>query len=77
MYGSTATPPLREVSVMRSVTVAASFGVANGRFARVNPLVPFSGPGETLPYHESDHVLNIAYNVLVGGQRLEDIELRR
>jgi len=32
---------------MRSVTVAASFGVANGRFARVNPLVPFSGPGET------------------------------
>ena len=30
-----------------------------------------------LPYHESDHVLNIAYNVLVGGERLEDIELRR
>jgi len=30
-----------------------------------------------LPYHESDHVLNMAYNVLVGGERLEDIELRR
>lgn len=30
-----------------------------------------------LPYHESDHVLNIAYNVLCGGQRLEDIEHRR
>lgn len=30
-----------------------------------------------LPYHESDHVLNIAYNVLTGGMRLEDIELRR
>jgi len=30
-----------------------------------------------LPYHESDHVLNIAYNALVGGVRLEDIELRR
>lgn len=30
-----------------------------------------------IPYHESDHVLNIAYNVLLGGQRLEDIELRR
>ena len=29
------------------------------------------------PYHESDHVLNLAYNVLVGGVRLEDIELRR
>ena len=30
-----------------------------------------------LPYHESDHVLNIACNALVGGQRLEYIELRR
>ena len=29
------------------------------------------------PYHESDHVLNIAYNILCGGQRLEHIELRR
>jgi hypothetical protein len=30
-----------------------------------------------LPYHESDHVLNIAYNVLCGGRCLEEIELRR
>lgn len=30
-----------------------------------------------IPYHESDHVLNIAYNILAGGMRLEDIELRR
>ena len=29
------------------------------------------------PYYESDHVLNIAYNTLCGGQRLEDIEARR
>lgn len=29
------------------------------------------------PYHESDHVLNIAYNVLCDGQVLDDIELRR
>lgn len=29
------------------------------------------------PYHESDHVLNIALNVLSGGQCLEDLELRR
>jgi hypothetical protein len=29
------------------------------------------------PYHESDHVLNIAYNALCGGQRLGSIELRR
>jgi len=30
-----------------------------------------------LPYHESDHVLNLAYNILAGGVRLEDIEVRR
>src|SRR6266498_3634461 len=30
-----------------------------------------------LPYHESDHVLNMAYNVLTGGTRLEDIERLR
>lgn len=30
-----------------------------------------------LPYHESDHVLNIAYNALCGGTCLEDLELRR
>jgi hypothetical protein len=30
-----------------------------------------------LPYHESDHVLNLAYNVLCDGDCLEDLELRR
>ena len=30
-----------------------------------------------LPYHESDHVLNIAYNILSGGTCLDDLELRR
>lgn len=29
------------------------------------------------PYHESDHVLNIAYNALCGGQTIEDLELLR
>jgi hypothetical protein len=29
------------------------------------------------PYHESDHVLSLAYNVLCGGTCLEDLELRR
>jgi hypothetical protein len=29
------------------------------------------------PYHESDHVLNIAYNVQCGGRSLEDLELLR
>jgi len=26
-----------------------------------------------LPYHESDHVLNLAYNALSGGTCLEDL----
>jgi hypothetical protein len=30
-----------------------------------------------LPFHESDHVLNIAYNALCEGTCLQDIELRR
>jgi hypothetical protein len=30
-----------------------------------------------LPYHESDHVLNLTYNALLEGVALEDIELRR
>ncbi len=30
-----------------------------------------------LPYHESDHVLSLAYNILTGGQCLEDLEVRR
>jgi hypothetical protein len=29
------------------------------------------------PYHESDHILNLAYNVLCGGTRLEDLERLR
>ena len=30
-----------------------------------------------LPYHESDHVLNIAYNILAGGTCLQDIAVQR
>jgi hypothetical protein len=29
------------------------------------------------PYQDSDHVLNIAYNLMCGGQVMDDIELRR
>lgn len=28
-------------------------------------------------YHETDHVLNLAYNALCGGTCLKDLELRR
>ena len=30
-----------------------------------------------LPYHESDHILNLTYNVLAGGTTLADLELLR
>ncbi|MCP4604210.1 MAG: hypothetical protein GY847_27430 [Proteobacteria bacterium] len=30
-----------------------------------------------VPYHESDHILNIAYNLICGGRVLDDIEQRR
>jgi len=29
------------------------------------------------PYHESDHILSMAYNILAGGRCLEDLELLR
>lgn len=46
-------------------------GLANAIDTRVNVFKLYA------PYHESDHVLNIAYNALCGGRCLEDIELRR
>lgn len=33
--------------------------------------------GAHRPYHESDHILNIAYNTLCGGRTLDDIDLLR
>ncbi len=36
-----------------------------------------SAPQIHLPYHESDHVLNLAYNALCDGTCLQDLELRR
>ena len=30
-----------------------------------------------LPYHESDHVLNITYNLMAGGECMQDLELLR
>jgi len=51
--------------------VAQRTGLAEAIDRRVHVLKP------PLPYHESDHVLSIAYNVLAGGRCLEDLELRR
>jgi len=63
-------------------------GTAHGGIGMIAKLVDAVGLAEEInsslqllklhkPYHESDHVLNIAYNTVCGGQRLQDIELRR
>jgi hypothetical protein len=63
-------------------------GLAAGGIGAIHLLAQRSGLVETidryvhvlkrhLPYHESDHVLNIAYNLLCGGRRIEHIEHRR
>lgn len=63
-------------------------GVAHGGMGMIARLVDRVGLASEIdesvrllrqhrPYHESDHVLNIAYNALCGGTRLEDIEARR
>lgn len=63
-------------------------GIANGGIGVIHQLTFKSGLVKEiddrlqllkrhLPYHESDHVLNIAYNIIAGGHCLEDIELLR
>ncbi len=63
-------------------------GVAHGGMGMIVRLVETVGLAEEIdsslhllklhkPYHESDHVLNIAYNSLCGGRTLDDIEARR
>ncbi len=63
-------------------------GIANGGIGIIHQLTGKSGLVKEidgrlkllkrhLPYHESDHVLNIVYNILAGGHCLEDIELLR
>jgi hypothetical protein len=63
-------------------------GIACGGIGAVHLLAKSSGLAEAidrrlhllkvhLPYHESDHVLNIAYNILAGGTCLEDLEILR
>ena len=63
-------------------------GISHGGMGMVAKVVKHSGLAEAIdsalhllkihmPYHESDHVLNVAYNSLCGGRTLDDIEHRR
>jgi hypothetical protein len=65
-----------------------SRGISYGGLGAVHLLVRQLGLAEAidrrlhllqihLPYHESDHVLNFAYNALCDGTCLQDLELRR
>jgi hypothetical protein len=65
-----------------------SGAIAHGGIGAVHQLATKSGLVESIdqgldvlklhrPYHESDHVLNIAYNIMCGGRVLDDIEIRR
>jgi hypothetical protein len=63
-------------------------GLKSGGIGAIQKLTQLSGLVEAidekvkvltvhLPYQESDHVLNIAYNILAGGTCLDDLELLR
>jgi hypothetical protein len=65
-----------------------SRGLAHGGIGAIHALVRRLGLSDAiddrlhllkvhLPFHESDHVLNLAYNALCEGTCLQDIELRR
>lgn len=73
--------PLYEVSDKARANPSGGIGAVQrmvqklGLPARINEAVPLLKVH--VPYHESDHVLNIAYNSLCGGRTLDDIEHRR
>lgn len=80
--------PMLSASNIQYEMAARSRGLAAGGIGMVHLLARRTGLVEAinqgvrvlkihLPYHESDHVLNIAYNALSGGRCLEDIEQRR
>ena len=80
-------PMLRAGNVQYELS-GRSVGTAYGGIGLMQQLVRELGLAEAidqrlylfklhLPYHESDHVLNLAYNALCDGRCLEDLELRR
>lgn len=80
--------PMMRGGAPRYELAGRSAGTAYGGIGLLQQLVRDVGLAEAidsrlhlfkvhLPYHESDHVLNLAYNALCGGRCLEDLELRR
>lgn len=80
--------PMMRPANIRYELATRTQGLAYGGLGTMRLLVQELGLAETidrrlhllkihLPYHESDHVLNLAYNALCDGDCLEDLELRR
>jgi hypothetical protein len=80
--------PIFTASNIHYEASAKTRGIACGGIGAIHLLVRRLGLAEAiderlhllkyhLPYHESDHVLNFAYNALCNGTCLDDIELRR
>jgi len=80
--------PTLEATNIQYEIAERSHAINNGGIGAIHMMVKKLGLAENIdrfvsvlkmhmPYYESDHVLNIAYNILCGGRVLEDIELRR
>jgi hypothetical protein len=80
--------PVLTASNIHYEAAAKTRGITCGGIGAIHLLVHKLGLAEAiderlhllrfhLPYHESDHVLNLAYNALCNGTCLDDIELRR
>jgi len=80
--------PMMTASNIHYEIAERSRGIAHGGIGAMHALVRQLGLSDAiderlhvlkihLPYHESDHVLNIAYNALCEGTCLQDLELRR
>jgi hypothetical protein len=63
-------------------------GIVQGGIGLITQLVKHIGLGRAIdervhllkkhqPYHESDHVLSLAYNIVAGGLSIEDVDRRR
>jgi len=85
--GSTDRPALSAANIHYEIA-DRGHGLAHGGIGAIHLLVRRLGLIDALnqklhllkihmPYHESDHVLNLAYNALCDGTCLQDLELRR
>lgn len=83
----TATPEFSALNINYEVSERIS-AISCGGIGAVHQLVQKIGLDKLIddklfllkyhkPYHESDHILNIAYNITCGGECLEDLELLR